>query len=682
MRWFVFSFFLLPILSLTNTNSEDFHVCFFELNNETASKNLQKNKNFKSNPASGVKVHTFTPQSESGNSNDISKGFKAMIEKTSQAEKLCDSLVISGHHTGNWYGELGGLKLKELEDLSCDPKYKNWFKNIKALWLDGCNTMTDNFVRGARLSPSPDSESARVSEKETEKGGYVSKYKIRNLNQAYTLSLDKNTPLSSRYLRAFPNTQIYGFNGAAPEGGTESNQVGNTSFIANHLSHIGQALKAEERFLGQQSDIADITLGLTALTSDECDEDRIEAWGKIGELQGLKAEAIENQSYKMAGKLGCDLILAKQVLEDPDSKSAREALAKKIKEGGYSVELLNLANAILSNNSSESQKSKKAVELAKKLVNKTLDTIIEEDKKLGDGNHQLSLTHLLFNNIYETWTTAKKYETKDSSFFNSVKTNLASNNFKASLQNRIESTQTSSIRKADYIKFFIDVNNTKPTFINQAISDLVSKSESLFPELKSPRNQNLSERSRRALAFSVADQLLQYDLLSDGQKRQLLNSSNLFPRKTDDAFHLSVNAKLRISRDEKAVLGHIKNNQGSEGYRLEALKVLTEKYFQNEDTAEAVKKFQNMMNEVVDKNITKENSIWEEMHFQLQYKTKDERIKLMSSLINDSDKKEEYTRAFVSEYAQHLPSDEKTELCGKIIPRFIFYKKNVIDCPE
>ena len=222
MRWLFFSLFLLPTVSLTNTNSDDFHVCFFELNNKTTSKNLEKNKKFKNNLASSTKVHTFTPESILGSSNDVSKGFKAMIEDTMKEEKKCDSLVISGHHTGNWYGKFGGLKLKELEDLSCDPKYKNWFKNIKALWLDGCNTVTDNLVKSNEgPPPSPDSESARVSEKETEKGKYVPKYKIRTLNQAYTLSLDKNTPLSSRYLRAFPNTQIYGFNGAAPEGGTK-----------------------------------------------------------------------------------------------------------------------------------------------------------------------------------------------------------------------------------------------------------------------------------------------------------------------------------------------------------------------------------------------------------------------------------------------------------------------------
>ena len=36
------------------------------------------------------------------------------------------------------------MLLKDMEALSCRDEYKEWFKNIKVLWLDGCNTVTDN----------------------------------------------------------------------------------------------------------------------------------------------------------------------------------------------------------------------------------------------------------------------------------------------------------------------------------------------------------------------------------------------------------------------------------------------------------------------------------------------------------------------------------------------------------
>ena len=65
MRWVISFLLFFPTVSLTNTNSDDFHICFFELNNTTASDNLK-------GLDSGAKVHTFTPDS----SNDFSKGFK------------------------------------------------------------------------------------------------------------------------------------------------------------------------------------------------------------------------------------------------------------------------------------------------------------------------------------------------------------------------------------------------------------------------------------------------------------------------------------------------------------------------------------------------------------------------------------------------------------------------------
>ena len=685
MRWLIFSLVLLPVISLTNpaiSQEKTHHICFFELNNQTSSENFKKDLKSK-DLSKGTKVHIFTPQFElkSQDSNaEVMKGFKAMIEKTSKDGNKCDSLVISGHHTGDWYGQYGGLRLKDLEDLSCDPKYKDWFSNINALWLDGCNTVTDNVLKGSPNIPTPDLEATRVSEKETS-GTYVSEFKIRELSQAYTASLDKNTPLSSRYLRAFPNTQIYGFNGVAPEG----HQSGNFSFIAKHLSNIGTALKAQKKFLGHNETVKKIKLGLTALTDELCDQDRIKAWETTGDSLKLKTEAIEQLNYKMAEKLGCDLILAKQVLKDPSSKSSREALAKTIKNGSYPNNLLKLANAILSNSLDEKQKSKKALKLAKELVNHTLTEIIEKDQELGSDDSKLSLTHLLFHNIYETWTTAKKYQNKDNSFFKSVKNKLRSNKFKNSLlQDRIKSNQTSSIRKADYIKFYIEVNNKKDDegIIDKAIEDLIEKSINNFPNLKSLRaNDTISERSRRALALSVADQLLQYDLLTNNQKIQLLNSYELFPNKTDDTLHQSVEVKLRISLSEERVLDHLKNNKGGIGFRSEAIKVFTEKYLQIENESQAVSSFQNFMNEVVNKNKQRQHIVWNEMHYQLQYKTPKERVSIMSSLINSEVKGADYTRAFVSNYGQYLPENEKKELCNKIKQNYTWYKTEIINCP-
>jgi len=687
MKWLFFFAVFFPIISLTESDESDFHICFFELDNRTSSKNLitrlvgretaeridLDNTDVTGSLGQGVSVHTYTPRS----SHSGIEGFKAMIERTQQGDRQCDSLVISGHHTGNWYGQHGSLKLKEIEDLSCYPKYKDWFKNIKALWLDGCNTVTDNLV-AQNSPPTPDSESARVSEKETPSGDSIEGETIRDLSQAYSLSLDQNTPLSSRYLRAFPNTQIYGFNGAAPLGETENNQRGNQSFIVNHLSYLGQALKAEERLLEQNENVENLELGLIALTSDPCAENRIEAWEQIGQSSGVRPESIENQSYEMAEKLGCDLILAKQVLDDPTSREAREALARKIKDGDY-PELLELANEILENHP---QAQDKAIELAKTLILETLDTINEEDAKLTDDDDKISLSHLLFNNIYETWETAKEYQNRDSDFFDGVKTRLSSDTFKKSFEVRIESNQTSSLRKADYIKFYTDVNDINPpfegSFVESAVSDLVEKSSSLFPGLRSPRDRNLSTRSKRALALSVIDQLFQYDLLSVEQKGELLESRSLFG--SDDSFTLYTKARLTISLDEENSLAEI-TNQPVTPYREQAIRVFTERHFQNEDQDQAVQGFQTFMNDTVGDNTDKKTIAWETMHFQLQFLSREERINLMQAFINSDNEGAETTRAFVSDYAQRLPEAQKSELCEQIKPKYIWYK-NRIGCSQ
>ena len=553
MRWLFFSLFLLPVFSLTTSEAQDkkFHVCFFELDNQTTSENLENHTDFKKSLSDKVKVHQFRPRT------NTLDDFKAMIDQTNKAEKRCDSLVISGHHTENWSGKFGSksLKLKDIENLSCDPKYKNWFENIQALWLDGCNTVTDNAIQ-TQNPLTPDSESARVSESDTAKNEDIKEYQIKNLSQFYSFSLDKNTPFSSRYLRSFPNTQIYGFNGPAPTGSKGEDQVGNISFIANHLTAMGEAFEVENSKHTEPVQ-SDIELGLEILTADPCKA--VDIWNELGENRrdGIKLEAIKNKKYEEAKKLGCDLILAKQVLDNPNSTPAQKTLAEKIKKGNYPKKLKELANDILDTKQSKQSKEKAATKLAQQLVLQTLDTI----KKEESSDDQLSLSHLLFHNIYETWTTAKKYNIKNNdTFFTSVQKKLQSKNFKDSIKTRIKDNQTSSIIKANYIKFYMDVNNKKDDdgIIDKAITDLFNKSTCSFTRkkktpchsvttLQSPIKGTATLRARRALALSVADQLRQYDLLSPEQKKIL--SDSLFPNDGQtgkDAFSQSINIRFQV----------------------------------------------------------------------------------------------------------------------------------------
>lgn len=61
--------------------------------------------------------------------------------------KLCeenyapDIVLISGHYASSWSGNIGSLKLNELETLSCNPACYNFFRKVKHGLFFSCNTL-------------------------------------------------------------------------------------------------------------------------------------------------------------------------------------------------------------------------------------------------------------------------------------------------------------------------------------------------------------------------------------------------------------------------------------------------------------------------------------------------------------------------------------------------------------
>ena len=395
-----------------NNSAEDpqekVHFCFFELDNTTTSDNLARKE------LKNVEIHRYHIEKQNGKREKGKKAFERMIREMSRNGKKCDNLVISGHHTGDWFGTKGQgvLLLKDLEALACKKGYQDWFQNIKALWLDGCNTVTDAFIEswngGSGVKKNPDSATTRYFKDKTE----LNKWDMEFYQQSYSGSLDEYSPLSSRYLRMFPNTQIYGFNGSAPSGSATENQVGEQSFIFEHLANLGKALKSEQKANQARTDI-DRALQ-TLFSEDPCNEESLEAWEAVSEQANF--QAVENQDYKIAKKLGCDLILAKQVLDDPSSLEAQKDLAEQILKDSKHTKnrALEIANEILN---SKGDHSKKAIRLAKLSLVQTLKEVNKADEGITEGKHKYS--HLLFNNLYDTWKTAKKYKDKDESVFSS-----------------------------------------------------------------------------------------------------------------------------------------------------------------------------------------------------------------------------------------------------------------------
>lgn len=603
MKWFLLSFLIfLPAFSGSakgQSSEKKFHICFFELDNTVTSKNFKrriksskdsidlckKKQEFKS---ANTVVHCYQPDGETG-----AKAFERMIDEVTKAGGRCDGLVMSGHHTGDWSGRMGEIGLKDMEELSCLPEYRDWFSNIKALWLDGCTTVTDDLIQSDKPLPinTADARTARVVHREY-KGNKINQINegiIAGTSQAYTASLDKNTPLSSRYLRMFPDTQIYGFNGASPAGWDR----GQHSFIVTQLSQLGLALLAEE---GQTENITQtdkIKKALSVISNDPCNEKSMETWKEIDSDWSLKKDAIKNQNYNKAYRLGCDLTLAKRLLDDSSSKENQKALAEHIKnlQGTEDFKnkesLLDLANKILDAPKKDNQEE--AVELAKALVLNTLDEITTLDQETGTVKNY---THLLFNNIYDTWKTAQKYQTDDKEFYKETQKRLQEDNFKSSVRERIESSRTASLRKGDYIKFYMEVNNLNLSdlsedhpFISKGINDLVHKAGGIFENLKDHKinDEPLAEDSRRALAVSVVDQLFQYDLLTEDQINTLISNRGLFPKKSSNPFYIKVQAKIALSgsTQEQQVRQLFTEGDKRSPIRQPVLSALSEKYLQN-----------------------------------------------------------------------------------------------------
>ena len=553
-------------LAKANATEKKTHFCFFELGNTTASRNFRGKVDKKTPKKKGcprkkeldgnIVTHCYQVNRAEGDKNST-QAFERMINTMMKEGEKCDTITFSGHHTGNWYGQTGKLHLKDLEKLSCDPKYRDWFNNIKALWLDGCNTVTDNFIQPSRPIKTADSESARVLGNEIKKAEeknkeyHIRESKVRNLQQAYAGSLDENTPLSSRYLRMAPNAQIFGFNGSAPlwDKDPRKDQVGKQSFMYDHIVNLGKALRGESEWNKIEGDF---DRGLKALFSDYCDPKKLEAWEEVSEQ--AEFSAVENQDYKKAFKLGCDLILAKQAMDNPDSKSAQQALAKHIKKDPNNKDkVLSLANEIL-NNPDSKENSKKAIQLAKLSLVKTLKAINEEDQNVKENDK--TYTHLLFNNIYDTWKTAQKYKTKDTKFFNQVKIEFQNPNFSRSLKQRIKSPYTASLRKGNFIKFWTETQDDKKIQdeeIQKELDKLVEKAKANFPDLKSPKNPNLDDRAKRALSVSVVDQLFQYGLLSPAQIKELAQNKTLFPEGTTNSFFIDTQTKLEFFGRENQI---------------------------------------------------------------------------------------------------------------------------------
>ena len=405
--------------------------------------------------------------------------FEEMIQKTKEAGKKCHSLVLSGHHTGDFISkEKGLLPLEFIEKLSCKKEYQDWFCHVKSLHLHGSNTVRDTYLKDVKddkpVTVTGDSDSTNPDKvvhltNDTEQSSDDTKRSSDDtffLNHSYADTLDEHTPLNSRYLRAFPNTNIFGFSGTAK-------LAKGYDDIFKHISQVGNALAEEDRVLAEASTEDKFIAGLKAITSEDCSH-ALDEWN---DLHGTtETEAVKNKDYTEARRLGCELINQKQILDGSTSGDKQQA---------------------------------------KKDIKKTLEEIVADKE----------LSHLLMHNIHETIKLADnmaegEYGAKDKDFINQVKKALKKETFQDTLKEKLASPILSSLKKADHIKIYQELWKTDTNTVEKAVENLVNKA-----------NKKLSEgnHNEKILGALIADQLSQYDLLKIEEINTLKNNSNLFP---------------------------------------------------------------------------------------------------------------------------------------------------------
>lgn len=208
-------------------------ICYFSLNNGKEFVEMQKFvERLSKHSSQKIEVVEFV---DSNNKNlTAEEHFTAMCSSGVE----CHGLVISGHHTGAWGGERvkDDLSLEHIEKMTCDPRCANWFTNINALWLQGCETLKEN-VQGI----SADSRGRRVGAHRRRQGtGNIQD--LAQLQREYSATLDQDNPLSSRYMRVAPKATIFGWTAVAP-----GEQWHSEYSIPYHIAHTIKRLRKEKR---------------------------------------------------------------------------------------------------------------------------------------------------------------------------------------------------------------------------------------------------------------------------------------------------------------------------------------------------------------------------------------------------------------------------------------------------
>jgi hypothetical protein len=140
----------------------------------------------------------------------VERGRPDWLKSSCEARVSCDVLIISGHHgEGNVFFSDAldineHLPIEELERVSCSDSCPDLFKNLKEVYLFGCDTLNSH----AQLSVSGEIERSYLREGRGDAAALAKR-----------LGLERGSSSRDRMRVVFPNVPvIYGFSGPAPLG--------------------------------------------------------------------------------------------------------------------------------------------------------------------------------------------------------------------------------------------------------------------------------------------------------------------------------------------------------------------------------------------------------------------------------------------------------------------------------
>ena len=156
------------------SNLQAAEICYFSLDNSEASLKLRKQMIKKLNKVSQGELDVFEYQVK--NDEKAENAFKKMMD----SGQKCDGLVI--HQKNSFEAWKPKLSADSLEEMSCNPQYKDFFGKIKSLW-----------VFGEKINKHQNHHHTLTS---------LTNIEIRN-------TLEKS-PIPNRYLTIFPNASLFG----------------------------------------------------------------------------------------------------------------------------------------------------------------------------------------------------------------------------------------------------------------------------------------------------------------------------------------------------------------------------------------------------------------------------------------------------------------------------------------